>query len=199
MPFRGRGRTQTGSSGSSSAAHSTGTSPPPPHPASLPETTLATPDGTRSTDLLLHQMLAPALAHISTDDIIYPSSSSLQLVPPANGVAYPVAQPGKRGPRGKQQQPDAAADKADVGAAPGTLTALAIASGQIQPEGGAKPRGRGAGAATQTQWVLGKSLSDLKKMESANLIEVESDWARIQGVGGRGRRRGVQGQQGQGD
>lgn len=69
----------------------------------------------------------------------------------------------------------------EIVAAPGTATALAVASGQ--------QRGRGAGAgASQGQWVLGKSLAELKKMESATTLEIESDWARIQGTGGRGRR-----------
>ena len=75
-------------------------------------------------------------------------------------------------------------DKDSISAAPGTLTALAIASGQQQP---AQPKtSRGAGA--QGQWVLGKSLADLSKMTSASQLEIESDWARIQGTTGRGRR-----------
>jgi len=132
-------------------------------------------------DLLLHSMLAPSLAVISTDDIITPQSSSLAIIPSTNGSSF-AANQAKRGPRGK---PEAAnADLKEIPAAPGTLTALAIASGQQQP---IPVRSRNA-AGAQGQWVLGKSLADLKKMESASQLEVESDWARIQGGTGRGRR-----------
>ena len=125
-------------------------------------------------DLLLHSLLAPALAHINTDDILSPSTSSLAVQPAIGGQNFnPVP---KRGPRGK----DAGKEGLDgILPAPGTATALAVASGQ--------QRGRGAGA-SQSQWVLGKSLAELKKMESATTLEIESDWARIQGTGGRGRR-----------
>lgn len=138
------------------------------------------PNGTQTKDLLLHSLLAPTLAAISVDDILTPNSTSLIVTPATTGPAF---QPGagKRGPRGKG---DASGDKETISAAPGTLTALAIASGQqpaVQPK-----TSRGAGA--QGQWVLGKSLAELKKMESASQLEIESDWARIQGATGRGRR-----------
>lgn len=132
-------------------------------------------------DLLLHSMLAPNLAVISTDDILTPQSSSLAIVPPSNGLSF-AANQAKRGPRGKPEP--ANADAKETPAAPGTLTALAIASGQQQP---VPARSRNA-AGAHGQWVLGKSLADLKKMESASQLEVESDWARIQGGNGRGRR-----------
>jgi len=132
-------------------------------------------------DLMLHALLAPALVSISTDDIISPNSSSLAIVPPVNNttVAYAPAPGGKRGPRKNDDNPK------DIGAAPGTLTALAIASGQQQP---AVKGSRGAGGVQQGQWVLGKSLAEMKKMEQASQLEVESDWARIQGSHGRRRR-----------
>jgi hypothetical protein len=125
-------------------------------------------------------MLAPALAIIGTDDLLQNDSSSLEVkrLP----TAFSNVASGKRGPRGK------AADKdLDVGAAPGTAAALAIASGQAPaPTTGGK---RGAGA--QSGWVLGKALNDMKRMEEASLLERDSDWARIQGSqAGRGGRRG---------
>ncbi|ORX39331.1 hypothetical protein BD324DRAFT_619272 [Kockovaella imperatae] len=143
-----------------------------------------TPNGIQRDDLLLHTLLAPALAQISVDDIISSNASSLAVNPPPSGpMAFTNA--GKRGPRGKM--PDAAnGDSKETPAAPGTLTALAIASGQQAP---APARGsRGAGAAATGQWVLGKSLAELKRMESASQLEIDSDWARIQGSTGRGRR-----------
>ena len=151
-----------------------------------------TPDeplnGSKTNDLLLHSLLAPSLAHIGIDDILIPNSTSLAITPAPSGQIYqPI--PGKRGPRGKAGTAAGAngvggdGDK-DISAAPGTLTALAIASGQQQPT---QPKtSRGAGA--QGQWVLGKSLADLSKMTSASQLEIESDWARIQGTTGRGRR-----------
>lgn len=146
-------------------------------------------DGTKSNDLLLNGMLPLALATVGVDDILTPNSTSLAVAPPITAPVFPAA-PGKRGPRGKAQQAqaDAAAangiDKDAISAAPGTLTALAIASGQQAP---VQPKtSRGAGA--QGQWVLGKSLADLSKMTSASQLEIESDWARIQGTTGRGRR-----------
>lgn len=146
-----------------------------------------TPDeqanGTKSNDLLLHSLLAPSLAHVGIDDILSPNSTSLAITPAPNGQIYP-AMPGKRGPRGKAQADGMNGDKDSISAAPGTLTALAIASGQQQP---AQPKtSRGAGA--QGQWVLGKSLADLSKMTSASQLEIDSDWARMQGTTGRGRR-----------
>lgn len=143
-----------------------------------------TANGTKPNDLLLHTLLAPSLAHIGIDDILTPNSTSLAITPAPNGQTYQAVQ-GKRGPRGKAQQGDGVnGDKDAISAAPGTLTALAIASGQQQP---AQPKtSRGAGA--QGQWVLGKSLADLSKMTSASQLEIESDWARIQGTTGRGRR-----------
>jgi hypothetical protein len=121
-------------------------------------------------------MLAPALAVINTDDILYTDSSSLIVKALPNG--YNV-QSGKRGPRGK------AAELEKEGPAPGTSAALAIASGQAPaPTTNGK---RGAGA--QSGWVLGKALNDMKRMEEATLLERDSDWARIQGSQhGRGRR-----------
>lgn len=142
-----------------------------------------TANGTKSNDLLLHSLLAPSLAHISIDDILTPNSTSLAINLPPVGQSYQAVQ-GKRGPRGKAQAEGTNGDKDAISAAPGTLTALAIASGQQQP---AQPKtSRGAGA--QGQWVLGKSLADLSKMTSASQLEIESDWARIQGTTGRGRR-----------
>lgn len=144
----------------------------------LPPVKDESPPGTKSNDILYHSLLAPALTQISTDDILTPHSTSLAIVPAAT-VANPQA--GKRGPRGKN---DVNGDHKETPAAPGTLTALAIASGQQAP---AVPKGtRGAGATGQ--WVLGKSLAELKRMESASQLEIESDWARIQGSTGRGRR-----------
>lgn len=144
----------------------------------LPPAKSSSPPGTKFNDVLLHSLLAPALTQISTDDILTPNSTSLAIVPAAT-VNNP--QPGKRGPRGKD---NANGEPKETPAAPGTLTALAIASGQQAP---VAPKGtRGAGATGQ--WVLGKSLAELKRMESASQLEIESDWARIQGSTGRGRR-----------
>ncbi|KAL7420994.1 hypothetical protein Q5752_003878 [Cryptotrichosporon argae] len=139
---------------------------------------LSPPDDVRPTDLLHHHLLAPALAHLNTDDILVPSGSSLAVLPPPPGGTYLA--PGKRGPRGK-------GDEKDVGAAPGTGAALALASGQTTAEPGKRSRGAGAGA-HNGGWVLGKALSDLRKMESASQLEIDADWARIQGPQGRGRR-----------
>lgn len=127
-------------------------------------------------DLLLHNLLAPTLAHIKTDDILAPFGSSLFVQPPVGPL---VVNPNpKRGPRGKE-----AVKEGELIPAAGTATALAVASGQ--------QRGRGAGAgATQAQFGVGKALTELKKMESATQLEMESDWARIQGTGGRRRTRG---------
>ena len=138
-------------------------------------------NGSKPTDILLHSMLAPSLAIISTDDILNPQSSSLAIVPHSSGPSL-AANQAKRGPRGKPETSNLEAK--ETPAAPGTLTALAIASGQQQP---APVRSRGA-AGAQAQWVLGKSLAELKKMESASQLEMESDWARIQGGNGRVRR-----------
>jgi hypothetical protein len=139
------------------------------------------PEGTHVKDLLLHSQLAPSLAAISVDDILTPNSTSLLVTPAASGAVFPAGA-GKRGPRGKG---DNNVDKDMISAAPGTLTALAIASGQQQP---AQPKTNNRGAGAQGQWVLGKSLAELKKMESASQLEMDSDWARIQGGTGRGRR-----------
>jgi hypothetical protein len=122
---------------------------------------------------MLHSLLAPAIAHINTDDILSQSESSLAVQPQTGPVLFNPNP--KRGPRGKE------AAKDEILPAPGTATALAVASGQ--------QRARGAGAG-QAQWVLGKSLAELKKMESASQLEMDSDWARIQGTGGRRRTRG---------
>ena len=160
----------------------------PPNMINLHGTSIApTPNGTQRDDLLLHTLLAPSLAQISVDDIISSNASSLTLNPAPSGSALFQA---KRGPRGKAET--ANADAKETPAAPGTLTALAIASGQQAP---APTRGsRGAGAGATGQWVLGKSLAELKRMESASQLEMDSDWARMQGTTGRGRRnRGDQG------
>lgn len=135
-------------------------------------------EGAKSDDLLLHAMLAPQLAVISTEDLIAKDNSSLAVKALPNG--YGANQTGKRGPRGKVIE-----DK-EVGAAPGTSAALAMASGQA-PAPATTGGKRGAGA--QSGWVLGKALNDMKRMEEASLLERDSDWARIQGSqGGRGRR-----------
>lgn len=166
-----------------------------PNPSSIPQipgstsNALLTDDSKpdKPTDLLLHSLLAPALANISTDDILSSQSSSLTIHPPASTSNFVNAN--KRGPRGKDNTNNAANGEKEILAAPGTLTALAIASSQQAPEKLAAKGSRNAGAgATQGQWVLGKSLAELKKMESASQLEVESDWARIQGSGTRGRR-----------
>lgn len=137
-------------------------------------------DATKSNDLLLHSMLAPALAIISTDDIMHHDTSSLEIKRLNIAAGYSVTT-GKRGPRGKAAEKDL-----DVGAAPGTSAALAIASGQVAAPATTGGK-RGAGA--QSGWVLGKALNDMKRMEEASLLERDSDWARIQGSQtGRGRR-----------
>lgn len=174
MPFRDR----------LSDEPSRSTTPAFPHASHMLPSDPSSPSGltSRPTDLLLHSMLAPSLAIISTDDILTPQSSSLAIVPAVNGSTL-AANQAKRGPRGK---PEPAADAKEIPAAPGTLTALAIASGQQQPI--PVSRSRNAAGAQGGGWVLGKSLAELKKMESATQLEVESDWARIQGGHGRGRR-----------
>jgi len=167
MPFRSRLGSPSHSSGSGANSH-----PYLPPSSSTPPTS-----GTKSADLMLHQLLAPALTTISTDDILSPQSNSLAIIPPV--VQATALPPAKRGPRQKDNGPDK-----EIPAAPGTLTALAIASGQ---QAAIAPKGtRGAGATGQ--WVLGKSLAELKRMEQASQLEMESDWARIQGSTGRGRR-----------
>lgn len=128
---------------------------------------------------MLHNLLAPQLAVISTEDILNRDLSVLSVKPPPNGFQTGM-QSTKRG-RGK-----AADVEKEVGAAPGTSAALAIASGQVSAPttSGGK---RGAGA--QSGWVLGKALNDMKRMEEATILERESDWSRIQGSQtGRGRR-----------
>lgn len=125
-------------------------------------------------------MLAPQLAVISTEDILSKDSSALTVKPPPNGFTTGV-QAGKRGGRGK-----AADVEKEVGAAPGTSAALAMASGQVSAPATTSGK-RGAGA--QSGWVLGKALNDMKRMEEASILERESDWTRIQGSqSGRGRR-----------
>ncbi|OCF56324.1 hypothetical protein L486_06266 [Kwoniella mangroviensis CBS 10435] len=146
-------------------------------------------NGVKSGDILLHSLLSPSLAIISTDDIISSSSSSLVVHPPINGtLAYTAQQPGKRGPRGKNAL--AAGDNGDTIKdglnAPGTATALGIASGQVA--NGAGPRSRGVGGTRDQALTLGRSLADLSKMTPASQLEVDSDWARMQGNGGRVRR-----------
>jgi hypothetical protein len=138
------------------------------------ESTPSDSSGFPENDLLLHTLLAPALAHIKTDDILSPSSTSLVVQAQVGPAAFNPNP--KRGPRGKEPLKEG-----EILPAPGTATALAVASGQ--------QRGRGAGAG-QSQWVLGKSLAELKKMETASQLEMDSDWARIQGAGSRRRTRG---------
>lgn len=168
MPFRSR-------IGSPTSGGDTPSAPPNHHPYTRP--TSQVPNGTKHNDLMLHELLAPALSTISTDDILSPQSSSLTVIPPVNPTV--TLPPGKRGPRQKETT-----ENKELPAAPGTLTALAIASGQQAP---AAPKGtRGAGATGQ--WVLGKSLAELKRMEQASQLEIDSDWARMQGSMGRGRR-----------
>lgn len=168
MPFRNRLSDTPSRSDTPAVISSNLPSPPPGNP-------------TKSQDLLLHSLLAPSLASISTDDIIHPQSSSLAIVPASTPLIMSNTT-AKRGPRGKA---DAAnGDKDNVPAAPGTLTALAMASGQQSTN----PKSSRNAGAQQGQWVLGKSLAELKKMESASQFEIDSDWARIQGATGRGRR-----------
>jgi hypothetical protein len=147
----------------------------------------ATPNGIKTNDLLLHTMLAPALAQIPIDDILASQSLSLAVVPAHTGAIPHPAQAGKRGPRGKADiTHNGIGDgpSKDIPAAPGTLTALAIASGQQAPVSVGGKRAAGTGG----HWVLGKSLAELKRMESASQLEIDSDWARMQGTLGRGRR-----------
>ncbi|OCF35691.1 hypothetical protein I317_03215 [Kwoniella heveanensis CBS 569] len=143
------------------------------------------PNGVKRDDILLHSMMAPALAQLSTDDIISSQSSSLAVIPPINGsLAYAPTQAGKRGPRGKGGAADVNGEiKEGALAAPGTATALGIASGQVSG-----PRSRGVGGTRDQALTLGRSLADLSKMTAASQLEVDSDWARMQGTQGRGRR-----------
>lgn len=142
------------------------------------ESGASSPQEGQKSDIMMHGMLAPSLSIIGSDDILSPNSSSLTVTPATNG--YSNVQSGKRGPRGRANDKDL-----DVGAAPGTSQALAIASGQA-PAPTTTSGKRGAGA--QSGWVLGKALNEMKKMEEASLLERDSDWARIQGSQGRGRR-----------
>jgi hypothetical protein len=166
MPFRSRRGSPATRDGS------------PSHPYHVPRPS-PPPSGTKHDDLLLHEYFIPALTKISTDDILASQSSSLTIIPPVNPTTTQAG--GKRGPRGKDANNG---DNKEILNAPGTATALAVASGQQAPPA---PKGtRGAGATGH--WVLGKSLAELKRMESASQLEIESDWARIQGSTGRGRR-----------
>ncbi|WVW79509.1 hypothetical protein I302_101478 [Kwoniella bestiolae CBS 10118] len=151
-----------------------------------------TPNGVKSNDILLHSLLSPSLAIISTEDIISPSSSSLVVHPPINGsLAYAPPQAGKRGPRGKTGVAGENGETLKDGLnAPGTATALGIASGQVGVGGGAGPRSRGVGGTRDQALTLGRSLADLSKMTPASQLETDSDWARMQGGGGRRRTRG---------
>ncbi|KAK4687681.1 hypothetical protein P7C73_g2435, partial [Tremellales sp. Uapishka_1] len=165
------------------------TDSPTPNTHAIRRRSSTSPSGIKPNDLLLHSLLAPSLATIGTNDIISSHSSSLAIIPPVNPAsAYTAAPTGKRGPRGKEDL-----TKEDrISNAPGTQTSLAIASGQQAPSttvNGVKGS-RGAGG-VQGQWVLGKSLAEMKKMESASQLEMESDWARIQGGTGRRGRRGA--------
>ncbi|WWC63887.1 uncharacterized protein I303_106492 [Kwoniella dejecticola CBS 10117] len=182
----------------------------------------------KSSDILLHSLISPQLAIISTDDIISSSSSSLVVHPPPNGQSYIAHQPGKRGPRGKGATAAGAGGSASAAGAgagagagggaggvgvgginggigldgdllptkdslnvPGTATALGIASGQVNGSGSTAnggPRSRGVGGTRDQALTLGRSLADLSKMTSASQLECSSDWARMQGSGGRNRR-----------
>ncbi|WVQ81395.1 hypothetical protein IAT38_003519 [Cryptococcus sp. DSM 104549] len=135
-------------------------------------------------DLLHHASLTPSLALISSDDIL-PSNSSLSVNPPPPGAtSYVPAQAGKRGgPRGKAAEISAGDGKES--AAPGTSAALGIAAAASAP---GNPRSRGVGGTRDQALTLGRSLADLAKMLPANQLEVDGDWARMQGNTGRGRR-----------
>ncbi|WVR08971.1 hypothetical protein IAU60_006030 [Kwoniella sp. DSM 27419] len=194
MPFRNRSTSANPFNGhahangvTSSRAGTPATGQPNLNPTSsnLPSGTASTPpNGIKREDVMLHGMLAPALAVISTDDIISSQSSSLAVIPPATGtLSYAPAQPGKRGPRGKGE-PNGDLKEGAL-AAPGTATALGIASGQVAPPG---QRSRGVGGTRDQALTLGRSLADLSKMTAATQLEVDSDWARMQGTQGRGRR-----------
>lgn len=139
------------------------------------------------TDILLHSLLAPSLSLIDISTILQPNTTSLVLLPPTIPHAAPTGKNARRGANANHAKHAAAAAAAaaagndDLIPAPGTATALAIASGQQAPR-----RTNNAGASTGM--VLGKSLSDLKKMELASQLEMDADWARIQQGGTRGRR-----------
>ncbi|AAW44001.1 hypothetical protein CNBF2970 [Cryptococcus deneoformans B-3501A] len=131
-------------------------------------------------DLMHHSQLTPTLALISTDDILS-NDSSLHVRPaPAGSTTYVPTQAGKRGgPRGK------AAEITGEGkelAAPGTSAALGIAAAQ------SNNRSRGVGGTRDQTLTLGRSLAELAKMTQAAQLEVDGDWARMQGNQGRGRR-----------
>lgn len=147
----------------------------------------------KPSDILLHNSYAPPLAAIRLDDILSTDPAILPIKPAANGAALPVPGQQKRGPRGKQGT-GAGAAAADTGAdkdlgvlAPGTATALAVAAGQ-QTVVVAAPKGTRSAAGGQTVWVMGKSLAEMRRMESLGQLEIEADIARIQGNTGRGRR-----------
>ena len=148
----------------------------------------------KPSDILLHNSYAPPLAAIRLDDILSTDPAILPIKPAVNGTAIgPVAGQQKRGPRGKQGT-GAGAASADTGAdkdlgvlAPGTATALAVAAGQ-QTVVVAAPKGTRSAAGGQTVWVMGKSLAEMRRMESLGQLEIEADIARIQGNTGRGRR-----------
>ncbi|BEI84403.1 hypothetical protein CcaverHIS002_0410070 [Cutaneotrichosporon cavernicola] len=142
--------------------------------------TSSPPEGPKnSDDLMLHNLLAPQLAVINTDDILSRDSSVLTVKPPPNGFQASM-QSTKRG-RGK----GADGDK-EAGTAAGTGTGLANASG---PAAAQATAGGKRTATVQSGWVLGKALNDMKRMEEATILERESDWSRIQGSQtGRGRR-----------
>ncbi|KAK8844059.1 hypothetical protein IAR55_006853 [Kwoniella newhampshirensis] len=182
MPFRNRSSSFNPSRGDTPITTQNGTAPVPLLPRSS-----SPPNGVKTSDILLHSMMAPALAVISADDIISSQSSSLAVIPPPTGtLTYVPVQGGKRGPRGKGNAEPANGDGKDPIAAPGTATALGIASGQVPGPG--NNRSRGVGGTRDQALTLGRSLADLAKMTQANQLEIDSDWARMQGTQGRGRR-----------
>ncbi|WVO15406.1 hypothetical protein L204_103064 [Cryptococcus depauperatus] len=131
-------------------------------------------------DLLYHSDLTPTLALISTKDIL-PIDSSLHVRPaPVGANTYVPVQAGKRGgPRGKNNE--ASGDGKEV-VAPGTSAALGITTAQ------SSNRSRGVGGTRDQALTLGRSLADLSKMTQAGQLEIDGDWARMQGNTGRGRR-----------
>ncbi|TYJ57664.1 hypothetical protein B9479_001517 [Cryptococcus floricola] len=133
-------------------------------------------------DLMHHSSLTPSLALISAEDIL-PNDSSLHVRPaPAGTTTYVPTQTGKRGgPRGKAATAENGGDGKEL-AAPGTSAALGIAAAQ------SSNRSRGVGGTRDQTLALGKSLAELAKMTQAAQLEIDGDWARMQGNTGRGRR-----------
>ncbi|RXK38965.1 hypothetical protein M231_03695 [Tremella mesenterica] len=140
-------------------------------------------DKLNPSDVLLNSLYAPPLAVVKLDDILSSDPSSLAIKPALNGNGNITLQT-KRGPRGGKSGDNG--DKELGTLAPGTATALAVASGQQVVV--TAPKGARSATAGQTIWNIGKSLTDMKRMESLSQLEMEADWARIQGTTGRGRR-----------